>query len=93
MGIALILIYSIFSLFVVFYSIVQLGLVVSYLKNRKKVSEKISQFAKKPYFPVVTVQLPVYNEMYVIERLMEAVAQFNYPKDKLEIQVLDDSTD
>lgn len=93
MSIALILIYSLFSLFVVFYSIVQLGLVISYLRNRKKVSEEISHYAQQPYFPHVTVQLPVYNEMYVIERLIEAVANFNYPSDKLEIQVLDDSTD
>jgi cellulose synthase/poly-beta-1,6-N-acetylglucosamine synthase-like glycosyltransferase len=43
--------------------------------------------------PVVTVQLPLFNEMYVVERLLEAVVQIDYPKDKLEIQVLDDSTD
>lgn len=42
---------------------------------------------------MVTVQLPVYNERYVIERLMDAVAAFNYPPEKLEIQLLDDSTD
>lgn len=43
--------------------------------------------------PEVTVQLPIYNEKYVVERLIEAVASFHYPKDKLEIQLLDDSTD
>jgi cellulose synthase/poly-beta-1,6-N-acetylglucosamine synthase-like glycosyltransferase len=43
--------------------------------------------------PRVTVQLPLYNEMYVAERLLESVAQIRYPKDLLEIQVLDDSTD
>lgn len=43
--------------------------------------------------PPVTVQLPVYNEMYVIHRLLDAVARLDYPKDLLEIQVLDDSTD
>ncbi|HVN47348.1 MAG TPA: cellulose synthase family protein [Bacteroidota bacterium] len=43
--------------------------------------------------PVVTVQLPLYNELYVINRLIDAVCAMNYPKDKLEIQVLDDSTD
>ncbi len=42
---------------------------------------------------VVTIQLPLYNEMYVIERLIDSVCEINYPKDKLEIQVLDDSTD
>ena len=44
-------------------------------------------------FPSVTVQLPVYNELYVIERLLESVSKIDYPHDKLEIQVLDDSTD
>jgi cellulose synthase/poly-beta-1,6-N-acetylglucosamine synthase-like glycosyltransferase len=43
--------------------------------------------------PRVTVQLPMFNEMYVAERLLEGIAQIDYPKDKLEIQVLDDSTD
>jgi cellulose synthase/poly-beta-1,6-N-acetylglucosamine synthase-like glycosyltransferase len=43
--------------------------------------------------PVVTVQLPLFNEMYVAERLLDAIALFDYPHDKLEIQVLDDSTD
>ena len=43
--------------------------------------------------PMVTVQLPLYNEMYVVERLVKAVCEIDYPKDKLEIQVLDDSTD
>lgn len=42
---------------------------------------------------VVTIQLPLYNEMYVAERLIKAVCEIDYPKDKLEIQVLDDSTD
>ena len=44
-------------------------------------------------WPSVTVQLPVYNEVYVIKRLIEAAAQLDYPRDRLEIQVLDDSTD
>jgi cellulose synthase/poly-beta-1,6-N-acetylglucosamine synthase-like glycosyltransferase len=44
-------------------------------------------------WPVVTVQLPIYNEMYVVDRLIEAVCDLDYPKDRLEIQVLDDSTD
>ena len=43
--------------------------------------------------PRVTVQLPIFNELYVAERLLDAIAQVNYPADKLEIQVLDDSTD
>lgn len=43
--------------------------------------------------PHVTVQLPVFNEKYVLERLVEAVSQFEYPRDRFEIQILDDSTD
>src|SRR6476646_2571685 len=43
--------------------------------------------------PVVTIQLPLYNEMYVADRLINAVCRIEYPRDLLEIQVLDDSTD
>src|SRR2546423_13873883 len=43
--------------------------------------------------PRVTIQLPIFNEMYVVERLIEAVARIEYPRDRLEIQGLDDSTD
>ena len=43
--------------------------------------------------PVVTIQLPLYNEMYVADRLIEAVCRIEYPRERLEIQVLDDSTD
>jgi cellulose synthase/poly-beta-1,6-N-acetylglucosamine synthase-like glycosyltransferase len=44
-------------------------------------------------WPVVTVQLPLYNELYVAERLIKAAARLDYPRHLLEIQVLDDSTD
>src|SRR5690606_32996103 len=49
--------------------------------------------SKAEEIPLVTIQLPVYNELYVMERLLDNIAQIDYPKDKLEIQVLDDSTD
>jgi cellulose synthase/poly-beta-1,6-N-acetylglucosamine synthase-like glycosyltransferase len=44
-------------------------------------------------WPAVTIQLPIYNEMYVADRLIDSVCQIDYPRDLLEIQVLDDSTD
>jgi cellulose synthase/poly-beta-1,6-N-acetylglucosamine synthase-like glycosyltransferase len=44
-------------------------------------------------YPQVTIQLPIFNEMYVVERLIESVCNIDYPQDKMEIQVLDDSTD
>src|SRR6266487_2463246 len=43
--------------------------------------------------PIVTIQLPLYNEMYVADRLIDAVCRIEYPRERLEIQVLDDSTD
>src|SRR5688572_26600071 len=43
--------------------------------------------------PRVTVQLPLYNEMYVVDRLLDSVCRMRYPKELLEIQILDDSTD
>lgn len=44
-------------------------------------------------WPFVTVQLPIFNEMYVIERLIDSIAEFDYPRDRFEIHILDDSTD
>ncbi|MBM3225006.1 MAG: hypothetical protein FJZ47_14545 [Candidatus Tectomicrobia bacterium] len=46
-----------------------------------------------PIYPRVTVQLPVYNEQYVLQRLVEAVLRLQYPRHCLEIQILDDSID
>jgi len=57
-------------------------------KNKKPVPKK-----KFDQLPIITVQLPVYNEMYVVERLISSVCKIDYPKELLEIQVLDDSTD
>jgi hypothetical protein len=65
-------------------------LVYVYMKHKDKVPVAQGQFAE---LPVVTVQLPLYNEMYVVDRLIDAVARIDYPRDRLEIQVLDDSTD
>ena len=64
-------------------------MVYHYLRNHSK-EAALSVLGQEP---VVTVQLPVYNEYYVAERIIEAVCSLEYPKDKLEIQVLDDSTD
>ena len=65
-------------------------LVYLYMSNRDK-----NPIATRPLdpVPVVTIQLPLYNEMYVADRLIDAVCRMDYPRDRLEIQVLDDSTD
>ncbi len=61
-----------------------------YFKNKDKrpVGMELSDIK-----PMVTVQLPVYNELYVVERLIDAICELDYPKDRLEIQLLDDSND
>ncbi len=61
-----------------------------YWRHRREIPRPRARFRD---LPSVTVQLPVYNEMYVIERLIEAACRLDYPRDRLEIQVLDDSTD
>ncbi len=52
-----------------------------------------SETSREEALPYVTIQLPIYNEMYVIERLIDTVMAFDYPKDRFEVHVLDDSTD
>jgi cellulose synthase/poly-beta-1,6-N-acetylglucosamine synthase-like glycosyltransferase len=59
---------------------------------RHKDSQPVEPARLDP-LPTVTVQLPIYNEMYVADRLIDAVCQLEYPRELLEIQVLDDSTD
>ncbi len=61
-----------------------------YFKNRDKRPVGRTDMEE---LPMVTVQLPVYNELYVVERLIDAVCALDYPTDRLEIQVLDDSND
>jgi cellulose synthase/poly-beta-1,6-N-acetylglucosamine synthase-like glycosyltransferase len=65
-------------------------LVYLYMRNRD--TEPRPGPALSPT-PIVTIQLPLYNEMYVADRLIEAVCAIEYPRERLEIQVLDDSTD
>lgn len=87
-------IYSTALLLIFFYSLAQLNLLVNYLGNKKinEVAPKYNLLDPKE-IPYVTIQLPIYNEEYVMERLLDNIAKIEYPKSKLEIQVLDDSTD
>lgn len=90
MEIVIISLYAILLGFILLYSFVQLSMLISYW--RKSVVHKVV-YSEMFSFPVVTVQLPIYNEKYVIERLINKVCELDYPKDKIQIQVLDDSTD
>lgn len=86
--------YTLALLLVFFYSLAQLNLLFNYSKHKKKGTHgPLIDLSKKELVPYVTIQLPIYNEAYVVERLLENIAFMEYPKDRLEIQVLDDSTD
>ncbi len=82
--------YCIVTLVLAVYGLHRFWLVCVYFKNRQKAP---SPPPAPIEWPKVTVQLPIYNERYVVERLVEAIARFDYPRELLEIQVLDDSTD
>lgn len=67
-------------------------LLFNYFRSRKRQPQPLARFTDEE-LPGITVQLPLFNEMYVVDRLLEAVSGIDYPRDRLQIQVLDDSTD
>ena len=77
---------------ILFYSILQLSLAVSYVKHKNDKEDNEPKYDPENT-PKVTIQLPMFNELYVADRIIETCAAFDYPSDKLQIQVLDDSTD
>lgn len=90
------------SLWLIAYTLVLIGLagygfhrlmtIFLYWKHSKDIPQPKRLFDEQE-LPKVTIQLPVFNEMYCVERLISCVEKIDYPKDKLEIQLLDDSTD
>jgi cellulose synthase/poly-beta-1,6-N-acetylglucosamine synthase-like glycosyltransferase len=72
------------------YGLHRYFIVYLFLKNRRRAPQPLARFEQ---LPVVTVQLPLFNEIYVVERLLKSVSELVYPRDRLQIQVLDDSTD
>jgi len=82
--------YTLALLLIFLFSLGQLHLTWHYRKKKPHSQPDPLDLTKAPK---VTVQLPVFNERYVVERLIDAVTRFRYPSDRLEIQVLDDSTD
>ncbi|MCT8338921.1 glycosyltransferase family 2 protein [Flavobacteriaceae bacterium TK19130] len=87
--------YTIALLLIFLYALAQLNLLFNYLRSKRQTSSngQVFDLSNPSETPHVTIQLPVYNELYVMERLLDNISQLDYPKDKLEIQVLDDSTD
>ena len=88
---ALLIPYFIVLILLASYGVHRYVLVYLYYKHKKNhVSDPVSQF---PELPRVTIQLPIFNEQFVVERLLDAICRIDYPLEKLDIQVLDDSTD
>ncbi len=85
--------YILALVYITFFCLMQLNLLLQYLKRRKRVPGLPENKTNIPFLPAVTIQLPVFNERYVIERLIENIVRIDYPTDKLQIQILDDSTD
>src|SRR5437660_11420520 len=72
------------------YGVHRYFIIYLFLKNRKRAAVPAGRFRQ---LPKVTVQLPIFNEVYVVERLLRSVSEVDYPRNLLQIQVLDDSTD
>ncbi|MBD2705557.1 glycosyltransferase [Spirosoma sp. BT702] len=95
MELFILFLYNLLIILIVLFSVGQLGLLVRYIYGRwRRRNESIPEPAILwEQLPSITVQLPIYNELYVVERLIDTIAQLRYPLDKLTIQILDDSTD
>ena len=78
LSIVAIFLYGCFLMFLFIYSLVQLNLAIKYTRFRE--FQKKKPKLNDDQWPVVTVQLPVFNELYVVERLIEAICQFEYPE-------------
>lgn len=94
--------YLLYDILGFFYVLIIIGLAlfglnslvmgVLYLRTKAKIKSRLRSIPPRKY-PPVTIQLPIYNERYTVERLLESVTKLNYPPKQLQIQVLDDSTD
>ncbi len=87
--------YTLVIVYILVYCLMQFHLLVHYKRFHKHNAQEYSATDREieSVLPFVTVQLPIYNEYYVIGRLIDAVCKFDYPKDRFEIHILDDSTD
>ena len=88
---ALMIPYFVVLIILSFYGMHRYEMIRGYLKSRKKLTEGPAQ--RWENLPPVTIQLPLYNEKFVVERLIEETLKMDYPRHLLQVQVLDDSTD
>jgi len=93
-GYLILAIYTIALIYVTVFCMMQLHLLYRYFYGRTgaNTSEQNHRILQNEY-PFITIQLPIFNEKYVVERLIDNIVHLDYPKDKFEIHVLDDSTD
>lgn len=91
--IVLIVAYGVCILVLSIYGFNSLGLAILYLVNRRKTDKRPHPAPAEGKWPRVTIQLPIYNESTIVERLLKSVIDQDYPRDCYQIQVLDDSND
>ncbi len=93
--IALLVPYFVVMLILAFYGLHRYQLVWLYYRNRRHAADSNAPPARfaEGELPFVTIQLPIFNEQFVVDRLIDACCRIDYPRDRFEIQVLDDSTD
>jgi cellulose synthase/poly-beta-1,6-N-acetylglucosamine synthase-like glycosyltransferase len=87
----LVLVHALAALWLAIYGMNSLILAFLYLLHQRE--DEATPHVDQSALPPVTVQVPVYNELHVVERVIDRVAALDYPRDKLQIQILDDSTD
>ncbi len=91
---ATLVIYSVSLMAITIYCLLQFHLLYYYKARKKKYITSVNAGnGQEETLPMVTVQLPIFNERYVVKRLLESITALDYPKDLMEIQLLDDSTD
>ncbi len=94
LGYSILTIYIFALIYVTLYCLMQFHLLLCYKKDRWNQNETTNFIKSDDYeYPLVTIQLPIFNEQYVVERLIDNVLRLDYPKNKLQIQILDDSND
>ncbi len=91
-GYALLALYVIALAYVTIFCLMQLHLLFQYFQNKTK-KTSIKPLLTGQNVPIVTIQLPIFNEKYVVERLIDNITKLDYSKEKLEIHILDDSND
>lgn len=84
------ILYTVFLAFILGYNLLQLNLLFHYTRKKKPASPPPLE---ENGLPFVTIQLPLFNEPYVAERLVDNIVAIEYPRDRFEVQILDDSTD